>query len=54
MQHIKQVLQALQDRNLQVMLEKSTFCIYEVKYLRYIILDKEVKINPKKIHVIKK
>ena len=35
-------------------LEKSTFYIYKMNYLGYIISDKEVKMNPEKIHVIKK
>ena len=53
-QYISQVLRTLQDLDLQVKLKKSLFYAKEVEYLGYIILSKEVKINPNKVYIILK
>ena len=47
------MLQALQDTNLQVKLEKSIFSIHKLKYLGYIITESGVKMDSVKISVIK-
>ena len=46
------MLQTLQDTDLQVKLEKSIFYIYKVDYLKYIISDKGIKMDPKKVCAI--
>ena len=51
-QHISLVLQALQDSNLQVKLEKSVFHIHKVEYLDYIIVESGIKMDLIKINMI--
>ena len=47
------MLQALQDSDLQVKIEKSVFHIYKVEYLGYIIAESGIKMDPVKIGIIK-
>ena len=47
------MLQALQNSNLQVKVEKSVFHVHKVEYLGYIITESGIKMDPVKIGVIK-
>ena len=50
--HVRKVLKALKRVNLQIKLEKSQFYWIEIKFLSYIITDKDIKMNLKKVRVI--
>jgi hypothetical protein len=49
--HIQQVLQTLQKHKLRANLEKCTFGMTQVQYLRYIIDENGVHVDPTKIQV---
>jgi hypothetical protein len=53
LQHILQVLQTLQKHKLCANLEKFTFGMTQVQYLRYIIDERGVHVDPTKIQVIR-
>ena len=48
-QHIRKVLQALQNTNLKVKLKKSYFHIKEVSFLEFIVFTEGLKMNLEKI-----
>src|SRR3984957_4937654 len=50
--HIRQVLQTLRQHKLCANLEKCTFGMTQVQYLGYIVDEKGVHVDPKKIDVI--
>jgi hypothetical protein len=49
---VKKVLKALEERDLQVKLDKYTFWATEVEYLGFIVSTEEIKINPEKVRAI--
>ena len=50
--HIREILTVLRNADLRIKSEKSQFYQTEIEFLSYIITDKEIKINLKKIRVI--
>ena len=50
--YTKKVLERLQNMGLQVNIKKYKFRVKCIKYLRFIISTKGIKVNPKKIKVI--
>ena len=50
---VTEVLQALQDHDLYVDLEKSQFHQEEVSFLGHIVGKNDIQMNPKKIKVVK-
>ena len=50
--HVKKVLKALKKVDLWIKSEKSQFYQTEIKFLSYIITDKSIKMNLKKVRVI--
>ena len=52
-EHVYKVLKALQNANLLVKPEKSHFYVKEVDFLGYIILLGEIRIDRKKISVVR-
>ena len=53
-EHIRKVLEKLQENNLQVDIKKYKFHIKEVLYLGIIISKYNIKIDPAKVAAIKK
>lgn len=53
MEHVHKVLKALQDANLLVEPEKSTFHTHEVEFLGHIISPNEIRMDPKKIAAVR-
>ncbi|RYP53614.1 hypothetical protein DL770_010985 [Monosporascus sp. CRB-9-2] len=51
--HVHKVLQALQNANLLVNAEKSTFHVQEVEYLGHVITPGYIKMDPKKLAAVK-
>ena len=51
-QYIRQVLTALKEADLRIKSEKSQFYYIEIKFLSYIITNKDIRINLKKVRVI--
>ncbi|KAJ3464714.1 hypothetical protein MRS44_009500 [Fusarium solani] len=52
-EHVHKVLKALQDANLLVEPEKSTFHTHEVEFLGHIISPNEIRMDPKKIAAVR-
>jgi hypothetical protein len=52
--YIRQVLERLRKHKLYTKLSKYEFCVKQVKYLRFIVTVKEVKLNLAKINTIAK
>ena len=52
--HIKQVLEALASRSLQLKTSKYEFHKKEIEYLGYVVGREGIKMNPKKIQKILK
>ena len=52
-EHVHKVLQALQDANMLIEPEKSTFHTQKVEYLGHIITPEYIKMDFKKIAIIK-
>ena len=52
--HVRKVLEALKKANLQIKSEKSQFHQMKIKFLSYIIINKDIKMNSEKIRVIVK
>jgi hypothetical protein len=52
MQHIKHVLSTLRQHNLYANLEKCSFDMNKVQYLRYIVDEHGVHVDPANIQVI--
>ena len=50
--HVRKVLEALKKADLQIKSEKSQFHWTEIEFLSYIIINKSIKINLKKVRVI--
>ena len=50
--HVRKILEALKKVNLQIKSEKSQVHQIEIEFLSYIIINKDIKINLKKIRVI--
>ena len=53
LQHVEQILSALQDHGLYANNEKCYFGMKSINYLGYVIDSKGVHVDPKKIQVIK-
>ena len=51
-EYIKKVLAKLRKYDLLINLKKSEFYIKETKYLGFIVLGKEVQIDPEKIEAV--
>ena len=51
--HVKKVLQRLQDAGLQADIKKCEFGITQTKYLGFIILTNSIKVDPKKVSVVR-
>ena len=51
-QHVKQVLQTMKDAKLQIHLGKTIFHAQRIHFLRYIITDKRMKMDPDKVKAI--
>ena len=52
--HVQQVLERLRDFKLYVNLKKSEFDIEKIEFLNFIIFTKEIRMNSKRIQMIKK
>jgi hypothetical protein len=52
--YIRQVLKKLRKHKLYIKLSKCEFCVKQVKYLRFIVITKRVKLNLAKINIITK
>jgi hypothetical protein len=51
-EQVKKVLKSLEEKNLQVKLDKYTFWATEVEYLRFIVSTERIKINLEKVRAI--
>jgi hypothetical protein len=51
-EQVKKVLKALEERDLQVKLDKYTFWATEVEYLGFIVSTERIKINLEKVRAI--
>jgi hypothetical protein len=51
-EYIKKVLKALEDKDLQVKLDKYTFWATEVEYLGFKVSTEGIKIDPGKVKAI--
>ena len=52
--HVQQVLERLRDFELYVNLKKCEFDIEKIEFLDFIVFTKEVRMNSKRIQMIKK
>jgi hypothetical protein len=52
--YIRQVLKRLRKHKLYIKLSKYKFCVKQIKYLRFIIITKKVKLNLTRINTITK
>jgi hypothetical protein len=52
--YIRQVLKKLRKHKLYTKLFKCEFCVKQVKYFRFIIIAKEVKLNLAKVNTVVK
>jgi hypothetical protein len=52
--YIRQVLKKLRKHKLYIKLSKYEFCVKQVKYLRFIVIAKKVKLNLVKINTMVK
>ena len=52
--HVQQVLERLKNFEFYVNLKKCEFDIEEIKFLSFIVFIKEVRMNSKRIQIIKK
>jgi hypothetical protein len=52
--YIRQVLKRLRKHKLYTKLFKCEFCVKQVKYFRFIVIIKKVKLNLAKINIIAK
>jgi hypothetical protein len=50
--HVKKILQRLQNAELQTNIDKCEFFVHEIKYLDLIVDRNEIRINSKKIETI--
>jgi hypothetical protein len=50
--HIKKILKKLKDENLRIKIEKTKFYAKKVDFLGFVIGQKEIKINKKKIRIV--
>jgi len=51
--YIKKVLEKLQNTGLQVNIKKYKFGVKRIKYLRFIVSIDRIKVDPKKVNVIR-
>ena len=51
--HVRKVLERLRKAGLQVDIKKSEFNVTYTKYLSFIIFINNIKVNPKKVTIIK-
>jgi len=51
--YVKKVLERLQNTSLQVNIKKCKFGVKRIKYLRFIVSINRIKVNPKKVNVIR-
>jgi hypothetical protein len=51
-EQVKKVLKALEEKDLQVKLDKYTFWATEVEYLGFIVSTEGIRINPDKVKAI--
>jgi hypothetical protein len=52
--YIRQVLERLHKHKLYIKLFKYEFCVKQVKYLRFIVIAKKVKLNLAKVNTVAK
>ncbi len=53
-QHVSQILECLNKRDLRLKLKKCEFHQEKVNFLGFVVERREIRINPKKIKAIKK
>ena len=52
MQHVRKILQALKEADLQIKSEKNEFHVQNMQFLEFIITNEELKMNSKKIKAV--
>ena len=52
MQHVRKVLQVLKEVDLQIKRKKSEFYVQNVSFLEFIITNKELRMNSKKVKLL--
>ena len=52
MQHVCKILQVLKETDLRIKSKKSEFHVQNMQFLEFIVTNKELKINSKKIEAV--